>query len=460
MPKGADLHTHLSGAVYAESYLRAAADQTLCVDTENLVLTKPPCAPESGHVAAADFIGDSAKFARLVDNLSMRNFVPTNGMSGHDQFFATFARFGAATDAVGDMAAEVVDRAGRQHVQHIELMSTWRGWEARALGRQVGWTDDLAALQRRLLEGGLAESVPKARADLDAAEARRLEVLHCSTSQASPGCAVSVRYIQQVSRVVPREEVFAQTLLAFLLAEADPRVVGLNFVAPEDDPVALRDYDLHMRMIDHLHRQMPKVHIALHAGELALGLVPPEALRDHVRKAVEIGHAERIGHGVAVMYEEQPFELLREMAARRIAVEINLTSNDVILGVRGRDHPLPLYRRTGVPVVLSTDDEGVSRIDLTHELQRAVETYGLGYGDLVTLARNSLEYSFLPGASLWADTATWRLAPACAGQMPGAEPLAVTCASLLQESAKAARQWRLEGELRAFDAEMRAEPAS
>ena len=32
MPKGADLHNHLSGAIYAESFLEAAADRHLCVD--------------------------------------------------------------------------------------------------------------------------------------------------------------------------------------------------------------------------------------------------------------------------------------------------------------------------------------------------------------------------------------------------------------------------------------------
>src|SRR5258707_4357093 len=33
MPKGGDLHNHLSGSVYAESYLRYAADDGICVDS-------------------------------------------------------------------------------------------------------------------------------------------------------------------------------------------------------------------------------------------------------------------------------------------------------------------------------------------------------------------------------------------------------------------------------------------
>jgi adenosine deaminase len=89
---------------------------------------------------------------------------------------------------------------------------------------------------------------------------------------------------------------------------------------------------------------------------------------------VEDARSERIGHGVDVMYEDRPYELLKEMAAKHVLVEINLTSNDDILGISGKDHPFPLYQKFGVPVALSTDDEGVSRIDLTHEYVRAVQT--------------------------------------------------------------------------------------
>ena len=40
MPKGADLHTHLAGAVYAESFIREAAEDNLCVKAKTLALYK------------------------------------------------------------------------------------------------------------------------------------------------------------------------------------------------------------------------------------------------------------------------------------------------------------------------------------------------------------------------------------------------------------------------------------
>lgn len=452
MPKGADLHSHLSGAVYAETYIRLGAEKGLCFDGPSQSLAPPPCDAKAGKVPMTQVATDRVMYPKVVDALSMRDNIPVTGYSQHDQFFATFGRFGAATDSTGDLLAEVVDRAGRQGVHHLELMVSFNGEGASAIGKNTPWTDDRTAMADRLLAAGLADLVPGARQKIDAAEARMRALLGCGTPQAKPGCAVSVRYLQQVTRTAQRGPVYAQTLYYGLLAKAEPRVVGLNFVAPEDNPVALADYDLHMSFLDELHRRMPDVNVALHAGELTLGLVPPERLRDHIRKAVEVGHAKRIGHGVDVMFEDDPQGLLRTLAARKVAVEINLTSNDVILGVAGNEHPYPLYRAAGVPTVISTDDEGVSRSDLTNELQRAVTGYGLTYADLVELARASLEHSFLPGASLWRDGRYGRVVEACGG--PVTEAPAAECATFLAGNEKARVQWKLENSLARFEREM------
>ena len=152
------------------------------------------------------------------------------------------------------------------------------------------------------------------------------------------------------------------------------------------------------------------------------------------------------------MYEDSPYELMKQMAAKQVMVEINLTSNDVILGIKGQDHPFSLYRKFGVPVALSTDDEGVSRIDLTHEYERAVETYDLSYVDLKHLVRNGLEYSFLPGESLWTGADFIHVSSACEKDTAGAEKPSPACASFLEGSEKAAQQWELERRFGAFEA--------
>src|SRR5262249_37130227 len=45
MPKGGDLHSHLSGTIYAESYVQWAVDSGLCFNTTNFALALPPCNP-------------------------------------------------------------------------------------------------------------------------------------------------------------------------------------------------------------------------------------------------------------------------------------------------------------------------------------------------------------------------------------------------------------------------------
>ncbi|MGA9670103.1 MAG: adenosine deaminase [Terracidiphilus sp.] len=461
-PKGADLHIHLSGAVYAESFIRAAAQDGLCVDPTALSFAKPPCASPlvpatqlSGNITSAN----QDLYDRLINSFSMRSFVPTQGYSGHDQFFSTFDRFGGLGKAhIGEWVDEVASRAAAQNQQYVELMQTPPFSHAAQIAHENVLNPDFAQYRRTLLALGLRDEVFVDREDVRAAEALRRDIEHCGTPQATPACRVEVRYIYQVLRAGSPERVFAQTLLGFETIQAamdahEPTYVGINFVQPEDGLVSMRDYTLQMKMLEYLHSVYPKVHISLHAGELAFGMVPPEGLRFHIRQAVELGHAERIGHGVDVMYEDDAPALLKEMAQKHVMVEINLSSNEGILGIKGADHPFPLYRAAHVPVALSTDDEGVSRIDITHEYVRAALDYRLTYQDLKQLVRTGMEHNFLPGASLWAspDTFTTPAAP-CKSFPLGADQPSAACKMFLDGSEKAAAQWELERRFRIFEA--------
>ena len=453
MPKGGDLHNHLSGAVYAESFLDWAARDGLCISRGQLTVSAPPCDTRRQIVSAAEVQRDKSLYNAAIDAFSMRNFVP-GAQSGQDHFFAAFDKFGRAGDQrPGDMLAEAIGIAAADNVSYLELMWSTPGMgAARRLGSTVGWNGNFDAMSAALLRRGLSGIVGEVATYVDAAEARMRDLLHCAEAGAEPGCRLTVRYLAQVVRTLPPEQVFAQCLLGFELASREGRFVGLNLVAPEDDPVALRDYATHMRMLAYLGQHYSGVKLSLHAGELTLGLVPPIDLHSHIRQAVEISGAKRIGHGVDVMQEDNAADLLGDMAKRRVLVEINLTSNDLILGVRGRQHPLKAYMQAGVPVALSTDDEGVSRIDLTNEYRRAATEQGLSYRDLKMLARNSLEYAFLQGASLWQSNRPGETVEACAASVPGTAAPEGACRALLDGSERARLQWQLEAQFRNFEA--------
>jgi adenosine deaminase len=464
MPKGADLHNHLTGAVYAESWIRYAAEDNLCVDLathsffQSRAMTdslppQPVCG--DGNLPAAHAMSDQHLYDALIDAFSMRSFVPSTGVSGHDHFFDAFAKFhGISHVHTGEFLDEVATRAAAQNEQYMELMLTPPFDHTAAIAKELGWHADrgFAEFRDQLLAKGLRDDIALVRADLDEAESIRRQAERCGEPNPAPACSVQLRYLYQVLRGFSPEQVFAQTLLGFEAASADPRVVGINLVMPEDGFVSMSDYTLQMRMVGFLHGVYPKVHITLHAGELAPGLVTYEGLCCHVRQAVEYAHAERIGHGVDLMYEERPYDLLKEMAAKHVMVEINLSSNDLILGISGKNHPFPIYRKFGVPVALSTDDEGVSRIDLTHEYVRAVETYALTYADLKQMVRTGLEHNFLPGASLWREQDVFtRPLAACSSEFLGAEKPSANCAAFLKSSEKAQQQWELERRFRAFE---------
>lgn len=447
-PKGGELHNHLSGAIYGETLLAWAIEDGACVDTRELTI-RATCAGE-GHRPAAAVIADEPLRSALIDSLSIRH--PWfRERSGHDQFFSTFGRMGMPAKRNGDALAVVLDGLGRQNTFYLELMVTPQFVASRSLGARVGWQGDAARTRGALTEAGLEKLVPAVVAETDAMEARAREVMKCATAQARPGCKVTVRYLFQAIRQGPPEQTMAQLQLGVATVLADRRWVGLQLVAPEDSPDAVKYYDEHMRIVAELTDRGRKVPVALHAGELTLDVATPEVRSYHVRDAVTVAGARRIGHGVDLPYEDGAEATAAEMAARGVLVEVNPISNREILGVKPEDHPYAWLRKRGVPAGISTDDAGILRSDLTADYVLAVKT-GATYDDLKTAARNGIAYSFLAGEGLWADPNVYRKpVAACVGQIGNAEPKGA-CADLVAKSDKAREQWRHERLLRAFEA--------
>ena len=408
MPKGGDLHNHLTGAIYAESYIRWAAEDGACVDPTAWRLVPADdgkCA--DGLTPAAQVVRDSTLYRQIVNAASMRDFVPgapvrdgfskgaamrAGDASGHDHFFNAFDKIrGARAGRGGDMLAEVANRAADEGVSYLELMVSPGMRQAIALAEPQ---PESFERQWARLEGSLAPIVAQVTASADADEASMRERLGCAGPAPQPGCRVVIRYISEVNRERRDNEIFVQGVLAQRLGAA-------NLVGPEDSPGVLSGYRDQMTILAWLHERNPGFPLALHAGELTEGLVPPEDLLFHIGEAVQVAGARRIGHGVDLAYERDAQQLLQLMARKQVAVEINLSSNDLILGVRGARHPVQAYLRAGVPIVLSTDDPGIARITLTHEFARAVGEQALDYLTLKTAVRNSLEFAFVEGASLW-----------------------------------------------------------
>jgi adenosine deaminase len=456
MPKGGDLHNHLSGSIYAESYIQWAADNGLCVNNQTQALLVPPeksnCDPKANLSPVSNALTNSVLYRQMIDAWSMRNW-QLSGQSGHDHFFDAFVKFGPATyGQIGRMIAEAASRAARGRVLYLELMLTPDGVASSQIGQQVGWDGNGKTTLSKLEGAGIANAAIAGIKTLREAEGQKNQLLKCGSEHADPGCEVTIRYLAQVSRGGSLGAVFAQMVTGFALAN-DPssKVVGLNLVQGEDGLASMQNFSLHMRMLNALRPLYPQAHLTLHAGELAPGLVPPEGLTFHVRESVMTAGAERIGHGVDIMHEDEPHELLEEMARRNVLVEICLSSNDLILGISGAEHPLATYLQYGVPVALATDDEGVSRSEISREFLKAAQEQGLGYVQLKTMARNSLQYAFIGGGSLWKDARKFVLVAQCAQDVAVMKLSSPGCRKYLDASEKARLQWKLEEDFRSFE---------
>src|SRR3979409_1799668 len=62
MPKGGDLHNHLSGSIYAESYLKWADDENMCLVVATFTLATEACDPNAGRPAVSAVFQDTALY--------------------------------------------------------------------------------------------------------------------------------------------------------------------------------------------------------------------------------------------------------------------------------------------------------------------------------------------------------------------------------------------------------------
>lgn len=84
------------------------------------------------------------------------------------------------------------------------------------------------------------------------------------------------------------------------------------------------------------------------------------------------------------------------MAKQHIPIEINLVSNEFILRVKENRHPISLYKEFNVPIVISTDDAGILRTNMTEQYVLLAKRYkDINYADIKQYVYNSINYSFI-----------------------------------------------------------------
>ncbi|MVM41348.1 adenosine deaminase [Spirosoma sp. HMF3257] len=404
MPKGGDLHHHYSGSIYAETFINYVVQHDFVINRKTLkVSDKVIPGGDWVNFSTLENEGTLPDYKqKLIQKWSIKDYNHIDYPSDK-LFFETFSNFGSVSRAELDKGLlEIKNRAIKENVSYIETLFVYPSCEKKL--------DDLAKFGTILRVHQAKKDTADCLHLLDSlytlihargVQECAVEFNNQTLSKLHNGLTIddaqfTMRYQSYVVRTLEPIEVFKSMIVAFESAANSPLVVGVNIAAPEDNEIALSDYWLHMVMFKLCHAKYPTVKYSLHAGELALGLVKPEELTWHINSAVHIAGANRIGHGVDIAYEANCYDLLHYMSKQKIAVEINLFSNEFILKIKDDKHPINLYKNFNVPMVICTDDAGVLRTNHTDQFVLLAQRYKqLSYNDIKNFVFNSIHYSFI-----------------------------------------------------------------
>ncbi len=379
MPKGGDLHNHLSGAGLSKWWYDLAVDESRNGGYRYYTKVKI----NNCRVFGSNEFGSSPYLVRLrniqqstydrLDDCEKSEYKPLADLEeeeklawynsirldkdyeGRQEFFGRhwqrLNELSANPHLIAELLVKNMQAFGREGLLYLETQSGVLGYK-KPDGSDFS-PEDVADIYRARL-----------------------------TKDDAKETGVTVRLQQSILRFHPK----AVEMLDFVYRFVDKNrdlYVGVNMVGREDN-----DKGFPLRFLPklrELRRQIPKVALSIHGGEVD----EPNA---HVRDTLLLG-AERIGHGVNLISDPDTMLLMRNGP---YLVEINLISNLRLEYVQDyAQHPFPEYLRFGIPVALSTDDRGMWDSNMTDEYLVAVKEFNVSWDELVSMGRNSLQHGFM-----------------------------------------------------------------
>lgn len=379
MPKGGDLHNHLSGSIRTEWFYDLALAQADRGYTYYTRVKIENCRPYGSNQFGSDpyllfFYNlqesswnqlndcEKSEYVKLQDLDKNQRKAWLNSMrldkphEGRDEFFEThwerMNHLFSNPYLIADALVMNLEAFGAEGLSYFEPQLAVRGY-LRPDGSMFA-PDEVANLFRQRL-----------------------------AQQDAKDTGIVVRLQLSLLRFLPDAEEHLKWLYQFVHENSD-LWVAVNMVGREDN-----DKGYPLRFLDTLRELRKKHHgvrLSIHAGEV-------DEPNDHVRDTLLLG-AERIGHGLNLITDPDTMRLMR---FGPYLVEINLISNLLLEYVSDyQQHPFPEYLRTGIPVALSTDDRGMWDSNMTDEFFVAVTEFNLSWEEVKLLSRNSLSYAFVP----------------------------------------------------------------
>ncbi len=380
LPKGGDLHNHLSGAGFSEWWYDIATDQkrnggyqyytkvkiNQCLGFganefgrgRQLLLFKTIQASTYNSLSQCQQ-GEYKKLEALSKD-EKQGFLNSirldKDYEGRDEFFEThWSRLNelpANPHVIAYILLKNMQAFGQEGLQYLETQIGVRG-KLKVDGSQYTPEEALQILTAML------------------------------NSEEAQSTGVMVKFQYTVLRFAPSAEDDLRWIYDFIDQHRDS-YVGINFAGREDND---KGYPLRfLPVLRELRNKYPAISLAIHAGEV-------DEPNRHVRDTLLLG-AQRIGHGLNTITDPDTLLLMRHGP---YLIEINLISNQLLEYTEDySNHPFGEYLRTDIPVALSTDDRGMWDSTMTDEYYVAVKEFNLSWQELISLGRNSLKHSFLP----------------------------------------------------------------
>ncbi len=399
MPKGAELHTHLSGiptpeevlalAVKSKAYnyfVQVPKSSAASADPQAFLIVavrKGAAAPQEDrfYFVPVERLHrpKSDEDRTLLERFRRAHLIAEDEPRPLEVFYkAIFVRRGAVVanaELVPQLAVDAVRQAHDQRLSYIELQ----------LIPFPVYPDDSEEAR------DLKTNLTTARENLRTI--RRAVDDYNATLPVDE--RVEVRFTLSFNRTTPKT--FTYLPMAFELASGNDDVAhsisGINLVGneyqSESKGAHITGPEHYAAFLNTLRRLYPNVRLTIHAGEMTT--------QDwHIRDSVLMG-AERIGHATNLSLGT-PEDLLL-LKRRSVLVEACLTSNRLLLGLPIEQHPFLDYLRAGLPVSLNSDDAGIFSTNMTEEFAKAAYyRKDLTWEELKALARNSLLHAFVDDA--------------------------------------------------------------
>ena len=369
LPKGADLHAH------CDAILPMSEQVAFLKDHPELVITPEWQIHYSGVGAP---YGSKTMEELLAEGCTVGNFrrqwtvLGAGEQRTWDWFEGIFIKCGSictTPSLVQDYYTRVLKYYHSIGVEHVELRCPFFGTREDALARGEAF---LRALQT-------------VRAEVDPAISLRIVACGGKNDVWDPQFDTlmdNAMYVRE--RVMDGDE---------------PLVVAIDIVNDEDRSFSLARYEERVRRII---REHPGLHLTLHAGESLSGE------NNEIAIALRCG-IDRLGHGFN-LYRYPALE--EEIRRRGICMEICPVSN-AALGYCAdfAEHPANAYRKSGIPLVICSDDPAYQADEpLTGDLLAVTVGWDLSLEEVRQLCLNSIEYSFLEPASKSRLVAQWEKA--------------------------------------------------